>query len=203
MSALEKRKHGVGAASRSTDLPHDFRKMAEEVFVTHFDEPLQAIRARMGTKAGFEVYGAIFPDEIRVTVCLASPDRGTPTSVHASADFDPKASSPKAEDLIAACIDGVGSIFQQLVEGLTEQRIDEIFGSLDDLGSDLPFEWTPAEINKIRLYFRIDKANPGLDQMAEDWLSKNDPEYAERLEREEEETEQLFVTGPKKKANLH
>ena len=202
MSTLEKRKHVVGAADKSTDLPRDFRKMAREVFATHFDEVLKAIRARMGAKAGFEVHGAIFADEIRLTITLATADRGLPTSAHASADFDPKASSPKAEDIIGACIDGLGSIFQQLTENLTDDRIEELFGTLDDLGKDLPFEWTKAEINNIRIYFRVDKANPGLDQMADDWLAKNDPRYEENQAADAAEAEALFVMGPKK-TNLH
>jgi hypothetical protein len=204
-SSLEKRKHVVGqgvAGNKSTDLPHDFRKMVREVFATQFDETLQAIKKHRGEEAEFEIFGAIFADEIRLTACLSSDGHGLPTSVHASADFDPKASSPTAEDIIGACVDGVGSIFQQLTEDLTKERIDELFGTLDDLGKDVPFEWTKADINKLRIYFRVDKANPGLDQAAEDWLAKNDPRYQERLEEEAEETEALFIRGPKK-PNLH
>ena len=34
-----------------------------------------------------------------------------------------------------------------------------------------------------------------LDQMADDWLAKHDPDFLAQLEEDEHETEDLFVTG--------
>jgi hypothetical protein len=64
------------------------------------------------------------------------------------------------------------------------------------------------EVDRSRIYVKVDKSNPLMDELADEWLQKNDPDYRERLEAEEEETENLFVTGPgvKKKTrggNLH
>jgi hypothetical protein len=202
MSALEKRIQTNGPRPRSAELPVDFRRMAVDVFATHFDEALKAIRKQVGQEAAFQIHGAIFPDEIRLTVTLAHPELANATSVHASCDFDPKASSPKAEDLINASIDAIGSVYQQLTEGLTPSSIDALFGVLDELG-EIPFEWTQVEINRIPLFLKVDKANPGLDQMAEDWLAQNDPEYVRAQEEEEEATKEKFVTGPKKGPQFH
>ena len=53
----------------------------------------------------------------------------------------------------------------------------------------------------------MDKANPLLDEMADEWLSKHDPKLRELEQQEEDEMKDLFITGPKKpgrsSGNLH
>jgi hypothetical protein len=47
---------------------------------------------------------------------------------------------------------------------------------------EAPFEWTPLkiqEVQKITVHIKMDKSNPTLDRMAEEWLEKNDPHYQE------------------------
>ncbi len=197
MSYLDKRLNVNGPRIRSSELPVDFRRMAVEVFATHFDESLKKVRDRVGAETDFHVFGAIFLDEVRLTVTLSHPEIVNATSVHSSCDFDPKATSPKAEDLINASIDAIGSVFLQLTETLTDESIDALFSTLDDLG-DIPYEWTKVEINKIPLFLKVDKTNPGIDLLAEDWLARHDPSYRKKEEEEDLETEELFFTGPKK-----
>ena len=75
-------------------------------------------------------------------------------------------------------------------------------GNLDDLGEQ-PLEWTSMNIEKKRVFVRVDRINPALDQAADAWLRKNDPEYAEQEEEEQAETRELFKTGPKSGQNTH
>jgi hypothetical protein len=71
--------------------------------------------------------------------------------------------------------------------------------------TDIPFEWTEAKLGKRKVYMKVDKANPTLEKLTDEWLSKNDPEHEQRLKQEDAETEKLFVTGDsvKKKTRLH
>jgi hypothetical protein len=223
MSYLEKRKNVVGeglpSAQRvkSSRLPPDVLKMSREVFEAHFDEFLKGVRAEVGREAGFQVHGEIFPDEILMALTLAHPDIASSTTAYASADFDPAASSPKAEDLISSCVDALGAVFQAMVEshfrelatkvsdtGVTDPGMGQakksqvkkgstgesnlgiraFFGSLADLGDAIPYEWTATEMGRVKLYVRVDKANPDLDAAADEWLAKNDPDRARREEEE-------------------
>ena len=53
-------------------------------------------------------------------------------------------------------------------------------------------------MERYRVWIRVDKANPELERLAEDWLQQNDPQFREQRERDELATKELFITGPKK-----
>ena len=54
----------------------------------------------------------------------------------------------------------------------------------------------PLEVEKRSICVKMDKANPKLENMADEWLAKNDPAHEAREALERGETEKLFVTGP-------
>lgn len=173
-------------------LPPDFLKMVCEVSTTAFAEFLKEAEAQ-GQSLHFECNGAIFKEELILSLSLCQKDRLGATTVSISSDFDPKASAPKAEDLLALCVDAAGEVLQTIVEH-PKNRESLLDASLSAF-EDIPFEWTPMEIQKRRLYVKVDRSNPKLDLLADDWLQEHDPLLQAEAQKEEEETKSLFITG--------
>lgn len=184
--------------AKKSALPADYLKMVTEIFTTNFDEGLKALSA---TKKGatLETHGAIYAEEILLTLTLSFTGEIAATTVLASVDFDPKASAPTAPDLLAACVDAIGTVCETLLSpknteglrGLTEQSLSAF--------EKIPFEWAPIEVERHTIYVRVDKSNPKLDDAADEWLKKHDPLAHEIEQRTQAETEALFITGPSKK----
>lgn len=202
---MESRKH---SKTKSSPLPLDYLKMVEEVFTTNFQDGLKAL-ASIQPEPRFEASGAVFGDEILLTITLSHKDQLAATSAHASCDFDPTASSPTAEQLLALCVDAIGSFYAQFLSDphfkdieLLQQLTQESLSAIENA----PFEWTPFTFEKRQVFLRVDKANPKLEQMTEQWLEQNDPEHQARKEQEQKETEDLFIGGPElknKKRTIH
>lgn len=187
-----------GSPLKSSPLPSDFLKMVTEVFTTNFEVGLQAVAKEAGATATFRAQGAVYPNEVLLSVSLVTEGQMAATTAHASADFDPKASAPTLEELIGACVDGIGQVFGSLLDfsgKLGPEKLEAITsGSLSAL-SNVPFDWTGVKVEKRTIFLLVDKSNPQLDDLASDWLEKNDPQHAARLAEEAQETEKLFVTG--------
>ncbi len=182
---------------KSSELPPDYVKMVTEVLTSNFEGGLKALAQEVSSETMFRVSGAIYPDEVLVRVSLAIRGQLAATTVHASADFDPKASSPRVDELLGACVDAIGTVLGHYLDEkkpkLIAQLADESISALEEA----PFEWTKIEVERFKIFVRMDKANPEIDALADDWLAKNDPEHHLQSEREQEELESLFVTGPK------
>ncbi len=181
--------------SKSSPLPLNYIQMVEEVFSNHFDQALQAFQA-IRPQSRFLAAGAVFAEEVVTSVSLVSDSHLAATTVHASADFDPKASSPTIQDLLSACVDALGTVWAAVLDAEKPEALanlaEESLSALDNV----PFEWVAVDSNNRKIFVKLDKANPLLDQMADDWLKSHDPNYAESLEEEQAKTEKLFVTGP-------
>lgn len=190
----------TGIRAKHSPLPVDYLKMVKDVFTTNFDEGLQAVNAiKPGTE--FVASGSIFPDEIVVSLSLVNQHELAATTGYASIDYDPKASAPTIQELLSACVDGLGALYTQILDTENKERIEQIAEASLSAFEGIPFEWAKLAVEKHNVYLKVDKANPNLDQLADDWLAKNDPELAAREREEHTETEKLFVTGPKKKPN--
>ena len=110
-------------------------------------------------------------------------------------DFDPKANLPTAQDLLNVCVDAIAGVFQGLLDPKNKERLEQLTSESLSALEDVPFEWTAVDIEKRKVFVRLDKSNPTLDAMADDWLAKNDPEFKKKEDSEHSETEKLFVTG--------
>lgn len=184
---------------KSSPLPVDFLKMVNEVFTRHFEVPLAAM-AKIKAGPFFDVRGAIYPDEVLLAVSLHFKGVLAATTVYASSDFDPKASSPQVQDVVNVCVDAAGTLFDQLLDPKDVESLRKLAEESLATLENIPFYWTQVDVTGKRVYLKVDKANLALESMTEDWLEKNDPGHRERLEREARETEALFVTGdPKRK----
>src|SRR6185437_7339432 len=115
---MEKRRISQAGRSQTlgkgVPLPLDYLKTVTEVFVTHFSEALATLK-KLKKKNRFIVSGLIYPDEILLSVSLVEEGVLSATTAHASCDFDPTASQPTAEDLLAACVDALASLFSDLL----------------------------------------------------------------------------------------
>jgi len=183
--------------SSCSTLPHDFTQMLTEVFSTNFSQNIEKLQENGDLY--FRAEGEIYSDEIVVRVSLGEEGKLQATTVHASSDFDPKASSPTVEDLLAIAVDAIGDVFAALFEAKPDSDgKSPLLASTLSAFSGIPFQWTETEVSKRKLYLKVDKSNPALEQAADDWLAKNDPEFERKLKEAEQEAEALFVLPPKK-----
>lgn len=194
-----------GTSVKSSELPHDYLRMVEGVITQHFTDALARI-AQDTPNTRFHAWGAVFADEVLLSVSLLTPGKLPATTVNASCDYDPKASSPTAEDLLAIGLDATGAVWDLLMnaEGLQggSRLLDATLATLGEEIKDLPLDWAPTTLEKRKVWLLVDKTNPLMESMTEDWLAKNDPNYIAPELEEEKETEKLFVTGkdPKRPA---
>jgi hypothetical protein len=175
--------------------------MVNEVFETNFDEGLKALAKIVREKSYFSTSGRIYADEVILCVSLMHEDRMAATSIYASVDYDAAASAPTMQDLLAACVDAVGAIFGQILDPAQPETLEAVAHESLSALENIPFEWTEIPIERYKVFVKIDKANPMLEQMADDWLAKNDPDQVSSQAEEEKATESLFVTGPKNRGN--
>ena len=193
---MEKRKT---SPTKSSPLPKDYLQMVAEVFSSHFDEPLKLYQS-VRPNSHFEIRGEVYSNEIVVAVSLVSDGCLSATTIHASCDFDPKASSPTVEDLLSASVDAIGSIFGTLLTPTDPARLALL--AEDSLSSleNVPFDWTEVESDQKQIFLKLDKSNPTIEALADQWLKANDPELRQEEDEEEEETKKLFVTGASAKS---
>jgi len=187
---VDERRKSTGG--RSSELPSDYLRMTEEVFTSNFSDALE--KCGKSPPSQFSAGGDIYSDEVIVRMSLLQDKKLAGISVYASSDFDPKASAPTIETLLSLCVDALGQVFQGVFdwaekEGQFSQLLEANLVDLDDL----PLVWTPIEVEKRKTFVRVDKANPVLDQAADDWLAKNDPELKKQSQKEEQDAAGLFV----------
>ena len=150
-------------------LPTDYLQMVAETFTSHFEEGLKILEQHE-TEPQFEAFGEVYSDEILIAVSLFGKGHLSATTVYASTDFDPKASAPTAEELLSACIDAIGSVFGILLVPEKPEVIAQLASSTLSSLENIPFDWTKIEADQREIFVKIDKSNPKLDSMADDWI---------------------------------
>lgn len=195
MSRLNRRKL---TSFKSSPLPADYLRMVTGVIINNFEAEMKSLKQHLGVSPEPSATGEVFPDEVLLSVSLVFPKQLKAVTVHASCDYDPMASSPKIDEVLGLCLDAAGGLLSGLLSAGAESKENAETlrsGNLDDLGTQ-PLEWAPLDIDKKRVFARVDRINPALDQAADAWLRANDPEYAAQEEEEQAETRKLFKTGP-------
>jgi hypothetical protein len=157
---MERRK---GDKFRSSPLPVDYLKMITEVFTSNFDAGLQILKKHARGELSIEASGAIYATEVVVSVSLLEKGQLAATTVYGSADFDPKASSPTVQDLLAACVDGIGAIYGQLLDPEHPDRIEQLASESLSALENIPFQWTEVPVERHKIFLLVDKANPHLE----------------------------------------
>jgi len=172
---------------KPADLPIDYLKIVEETFAeTHKKglDILKTIHPICEIKAG----GAIYADEVLLAITISHGTQSLiATTVYASADFNPLMPEPGIELVLSECLDSVGTVLEHYLDPAYPERIAQLADAPISALEEAPFEWTKMEESKVTTWVKIDKANPALEALAEEWLIKNDPNYSELDEKEEAE----------------
>jgi hypothetical protein len=191
---MENRKTSL---TKPSPLPTDYLKMVTEVFHAHFDSALK-IYEKLQPGSSFSVRGAVCASEIWIAVSLVTEKKLSAATVYASCDFDPKASAPTAQELLSACVDSIGTVFGTLLDETHPETIALLAEDSALILDQMPAVWTPMEADEREIFFRFDRLNPLLENLADEWLNKNDPKLADLENETEEEVKKLFVTGPRR-----
>lgn len=204
---MESRKNSAKTTARlarAAELPKDFTSIVKEVYTTNFAEGLKHLAKMQKVKNSFVVQGAIYTNEIVMSVSLVSEGVMAATTIYCSVDFDPTASTPTAQDLLNICVDAVGSLYGTLLDPAFPKRVEQLAAGTLSALEEIPLEWTKVEFENRRVWLLVDKSNPTLDQMTDKWLAENDPEAELEEDEFDEEASELFVTGkPKRGGSLH
>jgi len=197
----ERRKEADGEVKKS-DLPRDFLGLIEQVFNENFGESLKSLKQLTQAEHVFKAHGEVYPDEVLVTISLNDQEHHTATSFHASVDYDPKASYPTIQDVLNSCVDAIGALYHSLTDP-AHPKFEEKLLTLTEFSisavKDIPYEWTGLKVGKQTVFLKVDKVNPELEALTDQWLEKNDPDFEKNRKKEQAETEDLFVTGDKAK----
>ncbi|MEK6577929.1 MAG: hypothetical protein AABZ55_01765 [Bdellovibrionota bacterium] len=187
----------LSSTGKSSPLPQDYLKMVGDVFKNNFDAGLKALNKITSSKIYFKAIGEIFTNEVVLCVSLLEKGQLAATTVYASLDFDPKANKPTVQDLLDNAVDAIGAVYNTLLNSDDPKVLEQISARSLAALEDVPFEWTSVVIEKRKVYVMLDKSNPEIDAITDEWLDANDPDRKKREALEQQQTEELFVTGPK------
>lgn len=162
------------------DLPLDYLKLVEETLATATEKGLIELKKKY-PDSKFKAYGAIYADEVLLAITLSHGATNlAATTVYASVDYNPNLPAPSLETILSACLDAVGTIYHFYLDPDDTDKIEQLSNHSLSAIEEAPFEWTtidPIGTAKIPTWVKMDKTNPELDRLTEEWLQKNDPEY--------------------------
>ena len=170
----------------AADLPIDYLRLVESTLTTALEKGLIEMR-KIHPISEFQANGTIYGDEVMLTITLFHGENNlSATTVYISADFNPLFEKPTLEEILAACLDAAGSTYEYYLDHTNPEMIEQLsYHSLSAL-EEAPFDWSPltqvAEMKKIPVWVKMDKSNPRLECLADQWLKENDPEYQKAVE---------------------
>ncbi len=172
---------------KPVELPIDYLKMVEDAMNELLAPGLVEMK-KTHPVCNIKASGALYSNEVLLAITLSHGEKNlVATTVYASADFNPLMQEPGIETILDECLDSAGSIFSHFLDPKHPERISQLASASIGSLEEAPFEWTPMENTKVSIWVKIDKSNPALESMAEDWLQKNDPDYLQEDEAEEAE----------------
>ena len=166
------------------DLPVDYLRLVESTLTTALEKGLIEMR-KIHPISEFQANGAIYGDEVLLTITLFHGENNlSATTVYVSSDFNPMLEKPSLEEILAACLDAAGSTYDYYLDLKNPEMIEQLsYHSLSAL-EEGPFDWAPlpqvAAMKKIPVWVKMDKSNPRLEGLADQWLIENDPEYQKK-----------------------
>lgn len=176
---------------KPVDLPLDYLKIVEETIQESMAKGLVELK-KIHAICDLKASGAIYADEVLLAITIShGPKNLIATTVYASADFNPLMPEPGIEKVLESCLDSAATVLEHYLDPAFPDRIAQLASAPIGALEEAPFEWTPMEEAKVSTWVKIDKSNPALEAMAEDWLQKNDPNYSASGEAMEEAEEFL------------
>lgn len=178
-----------------TDLPVDYVRLVIETLNAAEEKGLAIVR-KTHPKAAFTANGAIYSDEILLAITLSQGEQDlAANTVYASAEFNPNLEISQLESVLGACLDATGAVFDFYLNPAHPDRIEDFLHYSLSALDEAPFEWTPVEIHEIvkhPVWVRMDKLNPLLESIADQWLEKNDPTFSAKTEEAPAEAEEFL-----------
>lgn len=190
---IERRNAGVvGSLHKPSDLPVDYLRLVEETLTNTFEKGLKELEKHQKVNK-FSAWGAVYSDEILLTATLYhGPEQLAATTFYASVDYTPGQEKPTLELLLSTCLDGVGGAIDFFLNPENPERIEQIAGGNLGLVEEAPFDWCPEDFDGIKVYVKMDKTNPLLEGLTEEWLRKHDPTYRKNKAEDAAEAEEFF-----------
>ena len=172
---------------KPAELPIDYLKIVEETLAELLKKGLVELN-KIHAVCDLKATGAIYTDEVILAITISHGEKSLiATTVYASANFDPSAEEPGIESVLQHCLDSLGAVLSHYLDPEYPDRISQIAAAPISALEEAPFEWTAMEEAKVATWVKIDKSNPTLEALADDWLKKNDPNYSRGDDLEEAE----------------
>lgn len=167
---MERRKD---TAYEGTKIPGDYLKIIQDVFNKNFAKHLLKEKK---DKESFVAFGGLFSDEVLLVITLRHPGNLRTTTCYASIDYPaPKFKSESTgksksfsvseavEHSINLCVDAIAGFFQSY--------FDE--GRPVDYDTEYSQDWTVYEIEREKIYMKVNRDNLELEAQATALLEKN------------------------------
>ncbi len=152
------------------NLPKDYTDLVAKTFEDHFRSKIQKTNLKIQVSS----QGIISVNEIGLTVSFYVSNELKSISFHASSNYDPKASTPKVEALLAQCLDILGDLVKaSLKKNSLETLLSEYASATLE---ELPLEWSPTDAKKQSLFVKIDRLHPELEDAADKIIRDHDEE---------------------------
>ena len=172
---------------KPVELPIDFLKIVEETMNETLASGLEALKKHHSI-CDLKAHGALYSNEVLMAITISHGEQSLiATTVYASADFNPVMQEPGIEVILNECLDSAGAILTHYLDPKHPHRISEFASATIGSLEEAPFEWTKVDETKVTVYVKIDKSNPALESLADEWLRNNDPESGKEEETVEAE----------------
>lgn len=172
---------------KPVELPIDFLKIVEETMNETLASGLEALKKHHSI-CDLKAHGALYSNEVLMAITISHGEQSLiATTVYASADFNPVMQEPGIEVILNECLDSAGAILTHYLDPKHADRIADFASATIGSLEEAPFEWTKVDETKVTVYVKIDKSNPALESLADEWLRNNDPESGKEEETVEAE----------------
>jgi hypothetical protein len=162
-------------------------KIVEETMNETLASGLEALKKHHSI-CDLKAHGALYSNEVLMAITISHGEQSLiATTVYASADFNPVMQEPGIEVILNECLDSAGAILTHYLDPKHPHRISEFASATIGSLEEAPFEWTKVDETKVTVYVKIDKSNPALESLADEWLRNNDPESGKEEETVEAE----------------
>jgi hypothetical protein len=178
---------------KPVELPIDYLKMVEETLKETHAAGIEALKKHHPI-CELKATGALYSNEVLMAITISHGENSLiATTVYASADFNPMMQEPSIDTILNECLDSAGSVLEFYLDPKHADRIAGLASASIGTLEEAPFEWTKMEETKVSVWVKIDKSNPSLDALAEDWLKKNDPKYSVSEQAEDADEAEDFL----------
>jgi hypothetical protein len=81
---------------------------------------------------------------------------------------------------LSSCLEAAGATFDAFLSLEHPEKVEQLLHTSLSSLEEAPFEWTEISVSdtaEVPVFVKMDKANPALEILTDQWLSEHDPEY--------------------------